>query len=145
VKNRGVAAARNIGIEQTQGSLIAFLDADDIWLPTKLERQVQRLGAKRSTGACLTAGTRIDAAGKPLEPMPLTHTTDISRAVLLGFMRLGAGITSGCVRRPLLRTLGGFDTRFSQCADLDLWLRLGLETEFRGHPDTGPTTRDRDR
>jgi glycosyltransferase involved in cell wall biosynthesis len=39
-KNRGMSAARNLGISHSQGKYIAFLDADDVWLPEKLERQV---------------------------------------------------------------------------------------------------------
>src|SRR5215469_16427814 len=49
--NDGPARARNRGIAEARGQLIAFLDADDIWLPNKLSQQVQCL--ERSPGACL--------------------------------------------------------------------------------------------
>ncbi len=42
-KNQGVAHARNIGIEAAKGDYIGFLDADDVWLPKKLERQIRKL------------------------------------------------------------------------------------------------------
>src|SRR5690348_15579178 len=48
--NRGVSAARNVGIERSRGELIAFLDADDVWVPDKLDRQVRFLRDHPSIG-----------------------------------------------------------------------------------------------
>ncbi|HKY94313.1 MAG TPA: glycosyltransferase family 2 protein [Kiloniellales bacterium] len=60
--NRGVAAARNAALRAATGRYIAFLDADDLWLPGKLERQIAFM---RATGATLsyTAFRRIDETG----------------------------------------------------------------------------------
>lgn len=61
----GAAKARNIGIEKARGRYIAFLDCDDIWLPEKLERQIQVM---QSSGAVFswTSYRVIDAAGQPI-------------------------------------------------------------------------------
>lgn len=61
-QNRGVAAARNAALAAATGRYVAFLDADDLWLPAKLERQ---LAFMQQTGACLsyTAYRRIDETG----------------------------------------------------------------------------------
>jgi glycosyltransferase involved in cell wall biosynthesis len=49
-QNRGMSASRNLGIRQARGEFIAFLDADDVWLPSKLERQVHVLQAHPEVG-----------------------------------------------------------------------------------------------
>ena len=52
--NQGPAAARNLGISAAQGEFIAFLDADDLWHPDKLERQMARFRARPELGYCVT-------------------------------------------------------------------------------------------
>lgn len=129
VENGGVAAARNHGIDASQAELIAFLDADDLWEPDKLQLQIDALYAHPDAGICVTAATRIDRESRPLGPTLFRHADDVTEALLLESMIVGC-ISSGLIRRPLLEQLGGFDPRFSQCADWDLWLRLSLAGRF---------------
>lgn len=53
-KNQGISAARNLGVMKASGELLAFLDADDIWLPNKLQRQQECLMAEPSLHAVFT-------------------------------------------------------------------------------------------
>ena len=53
--NKGVAAARNLGIEKSRGRFLAFLDSDDIWLPEKLEKQLAFMNRKNAV--CLIPNT----------------------------------------------------------------------------------------
>jgi len=83
-ENRGTAAARNAGVRQARGELIAFLDNDDIWLPEKLERQVQVMQGSPECGLVFTDGIMFMADGTrrgPVIPSRLdawiaTHLTE---------------------------------------------------------------------
>jgi glycosyltransferase involved in cell wall biosynthesis len=129
IANGGVAAARNRGIDAARAELIAFLDADDLWRPEKLALQVEALRAHPAAGICVTSATRIDSDSHPIGPTLFRDPDDVTEALLLESMIVGC-ISSGVIRRPLLERVGGFDTRFSQCADWDLWLRLSLTAGF---------------
>lgn len=129
VTNGGVAAARNRGIDAAAAELIAFLDADDLWEPEKLAIQVEALRSRPDAGICVTGATRIDGDSRPIGPALFRDPHDVTEALLLESMIVGC-VSSGMIRRPLLERLGGFDPRFSQCADWDLWLRASLAAPF---------------
>ena len=61
--NAGSAGARNAGIEQASGRFIAFLDSDDIWLPEKLEQQLQFM-KEPGVAVSFTAYRKMDSSGK---------------------------------------------------------------------------------
>lgn len=129
VENGGVSRARNRGITEAGGEFVAFLDADDLWEPEKLARQLSAFRETPTAGFCVTGAVRIDAASRPLGLIPVVKSDDTCRTLLLGAMAVGH-LSSGIARRDLLGTVGGFDPRFSQCADWDLWLRMSASTPF---------------
>jgi glycosyltransferase involved in cell wall biosynthesis len=119
------AAARNRGIAATDGALIAFLDADDVWRPDKLARQVAALVEAPEAGACYAVARFVDAGGRPLaERKPVLPPSGrlFPRLVRGNFIILASMV----VRRRCLDAVGGFDATLPAfgCEDWDLWMRL---------------------
>jgi glycosyltransferase involved in cell wall biosynthesis len=128
-ENRGVSAARNRGLEEAPGELVAFLDADDLWKEEKLERQVRLFDERPGVGVVTCSSLRVDEQLQAREVRPARRYPDACEALLLRSQVLG-NCSSPLVSRELAVRAGGFDPSFSQCADWDFFLRLSRETEF---------------
>jgi glycosyltransferase involved in cell wall biosynthesis len=127
--NGGVAVARNRGIAESRGRYVAFLDADDTWLPHKLERQMETLRQQPHYRACYSAFTVVDVDLNPLgisrrQRRELTLEDLLTRGNIIG------SICTVVCERALFDLVGGFDPALSQCADWDMWVRLAAQTEF---------------
>jgi glycosyltransferase involved in cell wall biosynthesis len=124
-KNQGVATARNAGVAHATGDLFAFLDADDVWLPAKLEKQVRRFAGEPDLGLVHCGVLEVDAAGKPLRLLLDGMEGWVAEELLL-FRRnviLGGG-SAMVVSRAAFNATGGFDDRLPPTEDWDLWYRL---------------------
>jgi cellulose synthase/poly-beta-1,6-N-acetylglucosamine synthase-like glycosyltransferase len=126
-QNAGAAAARNTGIKKATGDYVAFLDADDVWLPNYLEEQLKFL---ESSHADLVYCDALLTGESPLSGKTYMETTpstgDVTPESLLA-LKCNV-ITSGVVvrRTPLVR-VGMFDESIRRAHDFDLWLRLAKQ------------------
>lgn len=121
-ENRGAAAARNTGIEHADGDHIAFLDADDTWKPTKLERQRDVFeNGDNDLGLVYTGFVQYELDGSEWERHPEARG-DI---YLEELERDRVHPTSTVmVRRSVVEEVGGFDTSLPSRQDYDLWIRI---------------------
>jgi len=156
-RNRGMSASRNLGIRHSTGPYVAFLDADDVWLPDKLERQVAILQAQPDTAMVYGPVTwwygwtqnpedrQRDHVSVLVEPPnTLLHPPNSLLALL---RRDSPRTTNSLVRRTALEAVGGFDETFRGLyEDSVLYTKLCLKApvyvaddcwyKWRKHPDS---------
>jgi len=142
--NRGVSAARNTGIRQSSGRLVAFLDSDDYWIPGKLKCQTEFFDANPSAVACQT-GERWIRKGRRVNP-GLRHMKSSGDIFLASLHLCLVSPSAVMLKKSLLDEVGLFDENLPACEDYDLWLRISykypielIEQEFvvreGGRPD----------
>jgi glycosyltransferase involved in cell wall biosynthesis len=130
-ENRGVPAARKPGIRAATGEYVAFLDSDDLWAPTKIERQVAVMEKNPEVGAvfCETQSLNL-ASGETFHgPCRADVRGDIRRKLLHKNCVTGSA-SAVLVRRECIDKVGLFDEALRSAEDWDLWIRISREYHF---------------
>ncbi|MBO0887436.1 MAG: glycosyltransferase family 2 protein, partial [Acidimicrobiales bacterium] len=113
----GPAGARNAGTARAVGEWVAFLDADDVWHPRKLETQLE--AARRQPGTVIVASDWV--RGTPPTPTGPVGMRVLGTGDILSLNRFQTSTV--LVRRDVLLSVGGFDPTLDGAEDWDLWLR----------------------
>ncbi|MCP1199066.1 glycosyltransferase family A protein [Notoacmeibacter sp. MSK16QG-6] len=139
-RNRGLAGAHNTGIHEARGDFVGFCDADDLWLPEKLERHIDHLRARPDVGISFSGSRMIDEKGRPLGIDQKPKLQNLTAADIFKRNPIGNGSTpvirraalDGFAYRPAYETERDwwFDENFRQSDDIEGWLRFALTQDW---------------
>lgn len=135
-RNGGLSSARNAGIRVADGELVAFLDADDYWLPSKLSRQVALLDARPEIGFCSTAAALESLDGSRLGEWACAPPVgDMLREIFARNAAVAGSGSAVLARRELFERAGMFDEGLKSLEDIDMWMRLAAMTGYACVPE----------
>ena len=122
VSGYAAAAARNKGVRNTFGDIVAFIDDDDVWLPKKLEMQLAFMEARPEIGLSYTPFQIFRNSGGKLEPtkrFPVVLGSKFEE--ILGMFIVTSTVI---IRKDHLNSIELFNPEYPVCGDLEFWLRF---------------------
>lgn len=128
-ENKGQAVARNAAIAHAKGDYVAFMDADDVWAPQKIQRQVQHLRDHPAVGLVYTEGMTITKDGKKIAPFDYSKEFT-GKCFDQLFLRNNIIGSSVMVRKRVLDDVGAFTPQLRACENWELWTRISRKYEL---------------
>lgn len=134
-ENQGVAIARNVGVERSLGSYVAFCDADDIWFPRKLEWQMDIVKRHPCVGVVGGFMEKIDELGRTLDscqrPSGL-HDQPMNLKQVLLMEGNVIDMSTSLIRKEVFQEIRGFQlgNKDLKAEDYDLWIRASEKTKI---------------
>jgi len=125
-ENGGPAKARNLGIRKSEGKYIAFLDADDLWLASKLEKQVAEFEKNPELGMVITENCLFDDAGVYRDVVGKSNYLMHGDLVTNIFLKSGVVTPTVMVRRDVFGEIGLFEETLRIGEDDNMWIRIAF-------------------
>lgn len=134
-KNKGGNAARNTGIENSKGKYIAFLDSDDEWLSTKLEKQINKMVKNKDCGLVYTYCANVDLNTNEIISYFGNEPGQKPFEKLLCENFIGSTSSILCTKDALM-DVGMFDESLPSCQDWELYIRIAsrYHIDYIGEP-----------
>lgn len=140
-QNLHAAYARNFALSHVKGKYIAYLDADDFWYPTKIEKQVQVLENNNQYCSCFTWAHLVDENSEYVEPCDdglrflhnAFHEKNRNQKELLLFLLTNGNYLNSCsslIRTEVIEEIGGQNLSLIQLHDFEHWIRLASYGEI---------------
>ena len=127
--NQGLAGARCTGVTNAKGKYVAFIDDDDLWELTKLEKQVNSLESNPEAGVCYTWTALADSEGKPTGRVIASEAEGNVWTKMTEMNIVCCGSTP-MIRRSCFDEVGLFDREVSPSDDWDMWWRISAKYPF---------------
>lgn len=127
-RNKGLPAARNTAILNSSSEFLALLDADDVWLPCRLEESLKAFEGHPQVGLAYGYNSRVDAEGKVVDTFIRPSKVPEGRVAPYIYMRaMNLPCPTVTFRRACLSDVGMFDETMRATEDRDLWVRIALK------------------
>lgn len=134
-KNGGVSKARNLGISKSDSPFIAFLDADDLWHPDKIEKQMNVILSDYNTGLVYGGQYSVNDQGFITRYLLHTNRGDVFEKLCEGNLVSGSA-SMALVRRSVINEVGMFSEELvNGCEDWEMWLRIARKYNFDYVPE----------
>ncbi|MEX2396948.1 MAG: glycosyltransferase, partial [Balneolales bacterium] len=131
-KNQGLSASRNIGLQNSKGEYITFLDADDVLQPNAITTNVQHFTKNKNCAFVSGNHKRIAVDGREIAPPQISYISSNHYEAFLKGNYIGMHGTVMYNKKILLEE-GGFNTNLAVCEDYDLYLRLSRKHKIFSH------------
>ncbi len=127
----GVSSARNLGIKMSKGDLIAFLDADDMWSPDKLEKQVAILDARPDLSMVFTEHCTFNK-DKSIINKSFDKRNKLMRGDIVKNIFLNTYLTTSTVmiKKKVFDKVGLFEEQLRAAEDDNMWMRISMEHQI---------------